>query len=122
MAEIKQALDAAVKQALGPDRYAQYERAANSDLLMTMQVMHRYGLSDELARQVFNIQQAAQEHVQQLNANPNLAPEARFAALTAMQRETEQTLTATLGDRVMTITAATPAIDQEMNGIRKIMA
>jgi hypothetical protein len=57
----------------------------------------RYGLSDSVAAQSFGMQQSAQTAADQVRANTNLSPEARQAALNAIQQETEQTLSQILG-------------------------
>ncbi len=93
--------DNAVKAALDPDRLAQYQLANNDQYQALHNVTQRYGLPDSVAAQSLNVQQTAQTQAAQVRANPDLSPEARQAALNAIQQETEQTLSQILGPKVL---------------------
>ncbi|MGB7748022.1 MAG: hypothetical protein WBN75_12115 [Verrucomicrobiia bacterium] len=86
-----------LKAALGDDQYAQYQRASNEQFQDLYNVAERYGLPDDVAVQAFQIQQTALAQAKQVSEDPNLSPEARQSALTAIEQETERTLSGTLG-------------------------
>ena len=89
-----------LKAALGDDQYAQYQRASNEQFQDFYNVAERYGLPEDVAGQAFQIQQTALAQAKQVSENPNLSPEARQSALTAIEQETERTLSGTLGANV----------------------
>jgi hypothetical protein len=89
-----------LKAALGDDQFAQYQRASNEQFQDFYNVAERYGLPEDVAGQAFQIQQTALAQAKQVSENPNLSPEARLSALTAIQQETERTLSGTLGANV----------------------
>jgi hypothetical protein len=64
-------------------------------------VTQRYGLPDSAATESLDAQQSAQTAADQVRANANLSPEARQAALNAIQQETEQTLSQILGVKAL---------------------
>lgn len=89
-----------VQTTLGADRLAQYQQASDGDYQMTQKVIERYGLADAMAQQVREMQRVAEAKVQQVRDDASLTPEERQATLTALQQETEHSLTATLGAEV----------------------
>jgi hypothetical protein len=95
--ELQAGFDSAVQAALSPDQFAQYQLANNDQYQALHNMTQRYGLSDSVAAQSFGMQQSAQTAADQVRANTNLSPEARQAALNAIQQETEQTLSQILG-------------------------
>jgi hypothetical protein len=92
--------DQTLKETLGPDRFAQYELANNGQFQGVRNVTRRYGLPDSVAVTAFEIQQTAQARARQVGEDPNLSPTARLATLTAIQQETERTLSGTQDARV----------------------
>jgi hypothetical protein len=86
-----------LKAALGDDQFAQYQRAGNEQFQDLYNVAERYGLPEDVAVQAFQIQQTALAQAKQVSEDPNLSPEARQSALTAIEQETERTLSGTLG-------------------------
>jgi hypothetical protein len=90
-----------VQEALGSDRFAQYQLANNDQYQALRNVAQRYGLPDSVAAQGLNVQQTAQAAANQVRANSNLSPEDQQAALNAIQQETEQTLSQILGVKVL---------------------
>ena len=98
--ELQAKFDNAIKETLGPDRFAQYELANNGEFQGVRNVTQRYGLPDSVAVAAFAIQQTAQARAQQVGGDPDLSPEARLATLTAIQQETERALSETLDARV----------------------
>jgi hypothetical protein len=90
-----------VQEALGPDRFAQYQLANNDQYQALHNVTQRYGLPDSVAAQGLNVQQTAQAEADQVRANSNLSPEDQQAALNVIQQETEQALSQILGVKVL---------------------
>ena len=99
--EVLANFDNAVKEALSPDQLAQYQLANNEQYQALYNVTQRYGLPDSTAAESLGVQQTAQTQATQVRANTNLSPEARQAALSAIQQETEQTLSQILGVKVL---------------------
>lgn len=89
-----------LKAVLGDDQFAQYQRANNEQFQDFYNVAERYGLPEDVAAQAFQIQQTALAQAKQVSEDPNLSPEAQQTALTAIQQETERTLSGTLGANV----------------------
>jgi hypothetical protein len=98
--ELEAKFDQTLKETLGPDRFAQYELANNGQFQGVRNVTRRYGLPDSVAVTAFEIQQTAQARARQVGEDPNLSPTARLATLTAIQQETERTLSGTQDARV----------------------
>jgi hypothetical protein len=95
--ELQAGFDSAVQAALTSDQFAQYQLANNDQYQSLHNVTQRYGLPDSVAADSLGLQQSAQTAADQIRANTNLSPEARQAALNAIQQETEQTLSQILG-------------------------
>jgi hypothetical protein len=95
--QLEARLAADTKDALGADRFAQYELAGDGQFQEVRAVTQRYGLPDSIATQAYQMQQAALAQAGQMRNNPDLSPEIRQSLLTALQNETEQSLAQTLG-------------------------
>ena len=90
-----------VQEALGPDRFAQYQLANDDQYQALHNVTQRYSLPDSVVARGLNVQQTAQALADQVRASSNLSPEDQRAALSAIQQETEQTLSQILGVKVL---------------------
>jgi hypothetical protein len=99
--QLQEDFDGAVKGALDPDSFAQYQLATNDQYQAFQSVTDRYGLPDSVAAQALGVQQAAQAQADQIRGNPNLSPDDQQAALTALQQQTEQNLGQILGVNVL---------------------
>lgn len=93
--------DQAVESALGSDRYSQYQLANNEEFQAVRDVTQRYGLSDDIAAQAYQAQKDAMAAAGQVRNRQDLSPDARQAALTAIQQETERNLAQILGSDVL---------------------
>jgi hypothetical protein len=98
--ELEAKLAGDTKGALGADRFAQYELASDGQFQQVRDVTQRYGLSDQVAEQAYQIEQSALAQAKQVREDPNLSPDARQTALAGIQQETERTLNGTLGAKV----------------------
>ena len=94
--------DDAVKAALTPEQFSQYQLANNDQYQALHNVTQRYGLPDSVATQSLGLQQAARNAADQVRNNSNLSAETRQSALDAIQRETEQALSQLLGPDAFT--------------------
>jgi hypothetical protein len=97
--ELRDSLNAAIKEKLGAERFAQFELASNNEFQEARKITQRYGLPESAARETAEVQRAVVAQVQQLRDDPNISPDARQTALQAIQRETERTLAQTLGPK-----------------------
>lgn len=93
-------LNSAMKSALGAERFAEYQLAANSDYQQTKRIIDRYELPESLAKQAYELQRTAAAHAEAVGADPSLSDEARLSALAAIRQETERALATTLGSKV----------------------
>jgi hypothetical protein len=96
--ELEATLAQNIKEALGPDRYAEYELAADGRLQSVRSVVRQFGLSDQLVPQVDDVQRGAQAEAEQVSGDDSLSAEARQAALAGIRQKAEQRLKAMLGD------------------------
>jgi hypothetical protein len=93
-------LEAAMKSALGPDRFGEYQLAASSDYQQTRRIIERYQLPESLAKQAYELQRTATSHAEAARGDASLSDEARASALTAIRLETARALATTLGAKV----------------------
>jgi hypothetical protein len=99
--ELQAGFDSAVKAALPPDQFAQYQLANNDQYQALHNVTQRYSLPDRVATESLDVQQSAQFQAEQVRASSSLSPEAQQAALNAIQQETERTLSQILGGKAL---------------------
>lgn len=102
-ADKRAALEAATKEsikaAIGPDRYAEMERAKDYEYKSIAKVAERQELPKEAAVQAYQLKQTAEQNANILRANTDLNEEQRAAALKAMRAETERSLEGVLGQK-----------------------
>lgn len=99
IADARAQYESAVRAALGPERYAEYQRAADQDFRQTWNVTRRLGLPDDVAFQAWEIQQSARVAADQLRAGAGLDDARRRAALERIHAEARSALQAALGER-----------------------
>ena len=92
--------DDAIKQLLGPDRFAAYQRATDDVYQQTRRITDRFELPVETAAQVCQMQKDAQAQASAIRNDRSRTLEERKELLQAMQAETEQSLSAALGPRI----------------------
>jgi hypothetical protein len=71
---------------LGPARFEEYQRGLDEGYKAAMRVTVFYDLPPERAAQVYEIKRSADEYLATLNANTDLSPEDRVAALGAARQ------------------------------------
>ena len=83
---------------LGPERYADYERASSGAFQQTRRVTRRLGLADETAVHAWEIERAASATAGELRANAVLDEDRRRTALEEVHAEALRSLRQVLGD------------------------
>jgi hypothetical protein len=95
------ALNAEVQKILGPERFAEYQRAQDMDYRALLQLGERFELPAEVANRVYSMKLAAEQYKLQVETNPNITEAQREQMIAALARETERSVTATLGDQAV---------------------
>src|SRR6185369_556593 len=95
--EAQKQLNDDIKAALGPDRFADYQRATNFSFRQTSQLVARLELPPETANQVYAVQQDAQTRANTLRRDSTLSPAQRTEQLAALVAEAQGKLTTSLG-------------------------
>jgi hypothetical protein len=83
---------------LGPERYAEYERASSGAFQQTRRVTRRLGLADETAVQAWDLERAASAAAGELRANALLDEDRRRSALEEVNAEALRSLRQILGE------------------------
>ena len=91
------ALTAEVQKVLGPQRYAEYQRAQDPDYRSLVQLGERFQMAPEAAQQIYNAKQAAELYKARLESNPNLTPEQRAQLAASIAGETQKYVAGALG-------------------------
>ena len=89
-----------IRKTLGPERFVEYARAQDEDYRGLMQVADRFNLPREVAGSVYEMKTAAERQKASIEANATLSEEQRGQMLAAIARATQQSVAATLGDKV----------------------
>ena len=89
-----------IKQRLGAERYAEYERSQNPDFRNACVFVEVYQLPVSTAQTIFDIKQVAEAEKQNLLLNTTIQERDRLEALKAIQTETEKSLRQTMGAKV----------------------
>lgn len=95
------AANAALLEKLGPQRFAQLQRANDPDYQLLMRVSATGDISPVAANRVYEYQQVADVEAQKVRANTDLTLEQREVALNSIRAETERTIRENLGDAVL---------------------
>jgi hypothetical protein len=89
-------LDEQIKAALGPDRFADYQRATDYNYRQATQLVARLNLPPETANELYSLQKATQEQVINMRRTP-ATPAERNSQLAAIAHDAEATIAAKLG-------------------------
>ncbi len=98
--DAQEALNDEVKKVLGEKRFTEYQRAQDGDYRALVQMSERFELPKDGAGKVYEMKQEAERQKQRIDANPNLTDQQRQSALLAIARETEKSVTTTIGGKV----------------------
>jgi hypothetical protein len=97
-AQAETQLNEQIRQALGDDRYAAYERAQDYHFQQLNRVAQRTGLDTDGAIQAYDIKQIAERQATAVRQDSTLSGTARESALQGIRLETETALRQTLGE------------------------
>ena len=98
--EAQAAFDAETQKALGPERFAEYERTQDGDYRTLRQMTERFNLPGETANAVYDMKLAAERQKQLVELNPGLTEPQRTAMLAAIANETGRGIAGLMGDDV----------------------
>lgn len=96
----QETVTAEIEKILGPQRFAEYQRAQDGDYRALLQLGARLQMPEEVANRVYNMKQAAERVKYQVESNPNLTDDQRLQAVAALSRETARAVRTTMGDDV----------------------
>ncbi len=88
-----------IKETLGEQRYAEYERAQDYSFQQMLSAAKKADLGVAAAAQVYDMKKVAEQKASELRANSKLTSEDRTAALQAIRAETERSMQQTLGEK-----------------------
>ena len=92
--------DAEIKELLGAERFAAYQRASDDAYRQTLRITDRFELPPETAVQVYQMQKEAEAQARKIRDDTNRSVEERQAILEVMQGETEKSISVVLGSKV----------------------
>ena len=94
-----QAADAKLKELLGADRYAEYQRRNDAGYCQLVELGELLGFDRAAAAKVCDMQTLVQGQVRRIQSDPNVTPAARDEALKAIRSETEKSIVELIGPR-----------------------
>jgi hypothetical protein len=95
--QAQQALNEEMRRTLGSQRYTEYERAQDPDYRALLQFKDRFETSPALANRVYDMKTEAERQKLRVESNPNLTPDQRAQALSAIAQETERSVSQLMG-------------------------
>lgn len=95
-----EALNNEIRETLGSERYASYQRAQDDDYRSLLKLTDRFNLSQDVATSIYDMKVAAERQKAQVEANATLSDEQRGAMIAAIGKATEQNVAAALGEKV----------------------
>ena len=96
----KKDMQAEIAGALGADTAQELERAQDYSYQQLAHLAVRNDLPADTASKIYDVKQAAEQAAQDLQANTDLTPEQRQAALAQIGSATEQSVKSALGDKL----------------------
>jgi hypothetical protein len=96
--QAQEALNRELQKALGAERFAEYQRAQDTDYRTLRQLGDRFELGQEAISSVYDMKLAAERQKQLIEFNTNLTEEQRAQGLAALASETERSVSAVLGE------------------------
>ncbi len=95
---LEQQRDAAMKQALSPERLELYELSKDPGFQQAQATAQKYGTPPEAVLPLYRITQALEQEQQRIRIDPTLTAEERLEQLQAVRAEQEKSLLAILGE------------------------
>ncbi|PWU21015.1 MAG: hypothetical protein C5B50_02745 [Verrucomicrobia bacterium] len=87
---------------LGPERFAAFERAGDTRFTSIQRVAQRVGLPDEIALEVFQMRNTAEQSLRAVQQDPSLSDDDRRALLQTLGQETRRSIADTFGPNAFT--------------------
>jgi hypothetical protein len=97
LAEMNHQDDGTIQKLLGPVRFAEYKRAQDNDYVQTVRVTRHFGLPEQTALQIYQLQQDALAQAKTISRDPFKSEAERRASLEMLKANTEQTINGILG-------------------------
>ena len=97
LAKMKSKNDEPIRQLLGPEKFAAYQRAQDDDYLQTLRVTDRFKLPEESAVQIHQMQRDVLALAKKIQNDKSRTDEERQAILQAIQAETDRSIGGVLG-------------------------
>ena len=93
------ALNGRIREALGEERYSDYERAQDYSYQQLYQIAKKAELAPTVANEVYSMKRAAEMQAAQTRVDQNLSSDQRSKALQAIRAETERSMQEALGSQ-----------------------
>jgi len=96
--EAQTELNKQIRESLGTERYADFERAQDYGYQQLHQIAKKAELPPAVANDVYGMKRAAENQASQIRSDGNLSEQQRSASLAAIRAETESAMQQSLGD------------------------
>ncbi len=97
-AQAQTELQAQIKQTLGEQRYAEYQRGSDEDFHRLSATASRFNLPRQTVSQVYEMKQTLTSINERVRNDPNMTPEQKEKALKAVADETERQVKSLMGE------------------------
>jgi hypothetical protein len=98
-AEAEEKVKQSIKQMLGDQRYAEYERSQDYNYQQLAKLAERQGLDREATVKAYDMTRTAQTEFFKVQQDQSLTPEQRNTALSGLRAETERSLRQVMGEQ-----------------------
>lgn len=98
--EAEAGIEAQMKELLGEERFAAYDRSKQSDYQQLHELGDQFALPESKVNQAWEMQRMAINTAAQIRADDSLTPDEQRAALGAIQQETRQSFESLLTDEI----------------------
>lgn len=96
--EAQQQLNSAIKQTLGDDRYADYQRSQDYQYQQIYRIVNKANLDTDVANKVYDMKTIAEAQAAKIRQDSSLNAQQQTAALQAVRQETERSIHQVMGD------------------------
>jgi len=100
-AEAEQRFQSALQQALGAERYAEYQRSLDPNYLILYDIARNDGLPKDTILKAYELNRAAEQQAAAFRSDVSLLGEARQAALRQLEEQTDKDIAKLLGNGVL---------------------
>jgi hypothetical protein len=106
-----------VRQSLGDERYALYQRASDNDYRQLQSAADRFDIAPATIDRIYNYKESVAAATQRIGADNTLSPDQKKQALASLAAGTRQQIAASLGEEV-----ATAYLDKNMKWLERVQA